>query len=38
MGGAETRVLVVRRGDVAPFAGSKADLGLRVADELTAEL
>jgi phosphopantothenoylcysteine decarboxylase/phosphopantothenate--cysteine ligase len=38
MGGAETRVLVVRRGDVAPFAGSKTDLGLRVADELTAEL
>jgi phosphopantothenoylcysteine decarboxylase/phosphopantothenate--cysteine ligase len=38
MGAEETRVLVVREDDATEFAGSKAELGLRVADELAGEL
>ena len=38
MGEAETRTLFVRTDSVEEFRGSKADLGLRVADELAGEL
>jgi phosphopantothenoylcysteine decarboxylase/phosphopantothenate--cysteine ligase len=38
MGDLDTRALFVRSDDVSHFAGSKADLGLRVADELVADL
>jgi phosphopantothenoylcysteine decarboxylase/phosphopantothenate--cysteine ligase len=38
MGQAETRALVVRDDDVGEVAGTKDDLGARVADELAAEL
>ena len=37
MGEAETRTLFVRANSVSTFRGSKADLGLRVADELAEE-
>ncbi|MFB6303357.1 MAG: bifunctional phosphopantothenoylcysteine decarboxylase/phosphopantothenate--cysteine ligase CoaBC [Haloferacaceae archaeon] len=38
MGEAETRALLVREGTVDEYAGPKARLGARVADELVAEL
>jgi len=38
MGDSDTRALFVRPEDVARFTGSKADLGLRVADELADDL
>ncbi|WP_049996897.1 bifunctional phosphopantothenoylcysteine decarboxylase/phosphopantothenate--cysteine ligase CoaBC [Halococcus sediminicola] len=38
MGESETRVLVVREGDVESYAGDKAGLGARVAEELALEL
>ncbi|WP_284014271.1 bifunctional phosphopantothenoylcysteine decarboxylase/phosphopantothenate--cysteine ligase CoaBC [Halobaculum litoreum] len=38
MGAADTRALVVRADDHATYAGSKLGLGLRVADELAAEI
>ena len=38
MGEVETRVLFVREEEVGEFSGSKDDLGVRVADELTGEL
>jgi len=38
MGADETRTLFVRPDSVEAFSGSKADLGLRVADELAGEL
>ena len=38
MGGADTRALIVRRGSASAFEGSKLGLGVRVADELAAEL
>ncbi|HKJ58279.1 MAG TPA: phosphopantothenoylcysteine decarboxylase, partial [Halobacteriales archaeon] len=38
MGEADTRTLFVRSSSVEAFQGSKAELGLRVADDLAAEL
>jgi len=38
MGEADTRTLFVRSNSVSEFQGSKAELGLRVADDLAAEL
>jgi phosphopantothenoylcysteine decarboxylase/phosphopantothenate--cysteine ligase len=38
LGSEETRTLFVREDDVTEFTGSKAALGLRVAEELAAEL
>jgi phosphopantothenoylcysteine decarboxylase/phosphopantothenate--cysteine ligase len=38
LGGDATRALFVRAGDVSAFEGSKDALGVRVADELAAEL
>jgi phosphopantothenoylcysteine decarboxylase/phosphopantothenate--cysteine ligase len=38
MGESETRTLFVREDDATEFAGSKTALGVRVADELAAEL
>ncbi|MFC6961453.1 bifunctional phosphopantothenoylcysteine decarboxylase/phosphopantothenate--cysteine ligase CoaBC [Halocatena marina] len=38
MGEEESRVLIVRENDHQEFSGSKSELGLTIADELTAEL
>ncbi len=38
MGAEDTRALVVRADTVEPYSGTKAGLGLRVADELSEEL
>ncbi|WP_248908538.1 bifunctional phosphopantothenoylcysteine decarboxylase/phosphopantothenate--cysteine ligase CoaBC [Halocatena marina] len=38
MGEEESRVLIVRENDYQEFSGSKSELGLTIADELTAEL
>lgn len=37
MGEEESRVLIVRENDHQEFSGSKSELGLKIADELTAE-